>query len=198
MRKRSDSKDVKPAAGNAPKLTRAQKAEVVRRLASYESPSLIAKSLKEDFGIEITRQAVAFYDPTQYSNRPSPKRWSQLFWRTRARIIKGKVDIGAVHPRVRLLWLDKMARAQMEKGYAAEARALLRQAADEMSQIAGHRHEEKESDDSKLSEAELKADIDEYAATLGLAVVPLEALQAEAGDDGAAEGPQPPGKHLSG
>ena len=49
--------------------------------------------MKEDLGIEITPQAIAFYDPTRYSTSPCPKRWSDLFWTMRAEFI-ASVPIG--------------------------------------------------------------------------------------------------------
>ncbi len=50
---------MKTATHTAPKLTGAEKTEVVRRLAGFEQPNAIAKRMKEDFGIEITPQAIA-------------------------------------------------------------------------------------------------------------------------------------------
>ena len=41
------------------KLTEAQKDYVIRRLAAYDTPTEIQRDLREKFGVEITRQAVA-------------------------------------------------------------------------------------------------------------------------------------------
>jgi len=188
---------MKTATHTAPKLTCAEKTEVVRRLAGFAQPNAIAKAMKEDFGIEITPQAIAYYDPTRYSTSPCPKRWSDLFWTMRAEFIASVADVGAAHPTVRVRRLDAMACAQMEKGNTAEARALLKQAADEMSRMAGQKDDGNDATDSKQSEAELKARIDADAAKLGLAVVPIESL-GRAGRDGAVDAPQPAGQPLSG
>src|SRR6186997_903190 len=123
--------------------------------------------MKADFGIEITPQAIAYYDPTRYSTSPCPKRWSDLFWTMRAEFIASVADVGAAHPTVRVRRLDQMACDQMEKGNTAEARALLKQAADEMSRMSGQKDDGNDATDSKQSEAELRAGI---AAKLGLAV----------------------------
>lgn len=167
------------------------------RLAAFEQPSAIAKSMKEDLGIEITPQAIAFYDPTRYAGKACPKCWADLFWTMRAEIIAGKADVGVAYRAVRVRWLDQMARAQMDKGNTAEARALLKQAADEMSRIGGQREDGRNAADSGKSWAELKARIDADAAVLGLAVVPIESL-GRAGGDGAVDAPQPAGQPLSG
>jgi len=188
---------MKTATHTAPKLTGAEKTEVVRRLAGFAQPNAIAKRMKEDFGIEITPQAIAYYDPTRYSTSPCPKRWSDLFWTMRAEFIASVDDVGAAHPTVRVRRLDQMACAQMEKGNTAEARALLKQAADEMSRMSGQKDDGNDATDSKQSEAELRAGIDANAAKLGLAVVPIGSL-AGAGGDGASEERQPAGQPLSG
>lgn len=186
--------DVKTA-DTRPKLTRDQKIEVVGRLAAFEQPAAIAKAMKADHGVEITPQAIAFYDPTRYAGKACPKCWSDLFWTMRAEFIAGIADVGIAHGTVRLRWLDQMARAQMDKGNTAEARALLKQAADEMSRMAGQKYGA--SDGSGKTRDELKAGIDADAAKLGLVVVPIESL-ARHGGDGAAGEPQPAGEPLSG
>ena len=188
--------EVKTSDVAAPKLTHGEKADVVRRLACFEQPGAIAKSMKEDLGIEITRQSVAFYDPTRYSRRRCPKCWADLFWTTRAEFIAGKPDVGAAHGVVRVHWLDRMARDQMEKGDTAEARALLKQAADEMSRMAGHKDGNNETD-RQLSKAEVLARLGALAAMFGHAIVPLGS-HAAAGGDRAVDEPQPPGDPVSG
>ena len=190
-----DIKEAKAAADTGPELADARKADVVRRLASYDPPGVIAKSLKQDLDIEITRQGIAHYDPTR--NSRCPKRWSVLFWKIRAEVIAGKADAGASHRGVRVRRLDQMACDQMEKGNTAEARALLKQAADEMSRVAEQRDDAHGTDYSKLSEAEVIERFAAAAATLGFALVPL-GCDAAAGGDGAVDKPQPPGDPVSG
>ena len=188
---------VKAAADTGPKLTYDQRVEVVRRLAHYETPAAIAKAMKEECGIEITPQAIAFYDPTRFALKRCPKRWFVLFWKLRAEFTRGKPDVGVAQATVRLVWLDRMARAQMENGNTAEARALMRQAADEISQMAEQRDDGNDATDNTQSQAEVAAELAPDLAELGLALVPLK-TQAEGGDDGAAEAPQPAGQPLSG
>lgn len=186
---------MKSATATGPKLNHAQKVEVVTRLAGFEPPSAIAKSFKEDLGIDITAQAIAFYDPTRYSSSPRRKRWSDLFWTTRAEIIAGKADVGVAYGTVRLRWLDQMTRAQMEKLNTAEARALMKQAVDEMTRMAGQGDDG--NDDNKQSEAELFAEIEARAAKLGYAIVPF-GDQAASDEGGAGEEPGPADQPLSG
>src|ERR1043166_5777885 len=95
------------------KLNEAQKVEVVLRLAGYDNPTAIARSLKEEFAIDIAVTSIAFYDPTTYRGRQCPPRWATLFHETRAKIIAGLSDVGAANKMVRVRWLDQMARRQM-------------------------------------------------------------------------------------
>ncbi len=113
--------------------------------------------MKEEFGIEITPQAIAFYDPTRYALKRCPKGWADLFWKLRAEFVADNPDVGVAHRAVRLRWLDAMARAQMEKGNTAEARALMKQAADEISQMIEERDDAShEAEASEQSVAELR------------------------------------------
>jgi hypothetical protein len=64
------------------KLTDAQKAYVVRRLAAYESPTAIARDLERDFGVTIGHQAVGRYNPALGSRLA--QRWKDLFAQARA------------------------------------------------------------------------------------------------------------------
>lgn len=117
--------------GRCYKLTDELKAQVVERLARYESPVAIARSLKQDHDIDITRQSVAFYDPTLYSSRACPEKWATLFRETRARLLEGKAEIGFASRIARLIALDRMARDEIGTGNTREARALLQQIATE-------------------------------------------------------------------
>ena len=47
------------------KLTDAQREYIVERLAAFELPEAVARSVAQDFGVSVTRQAVARYDPTR-------------------------------------------------------------------------------------------------------------------------------------
>ena len=180
-----------------PKLNDALRTYVVMRLAGYDSPSEIVRSLKDDFGIDIRVSSIEGYDPTGYRAERCPERWAMLFHETRARIIAGQADIGAAHKMVRVRWLDQMARRQMVMQNSAEARALLKQVAEEMGQLAEQRHDGSGAAYGELGMAELKARIVAAAAKLRLAFVPLGA-PAAAGGDGAAGEPQPPGEPVSG
>ena len=60
-----------------PKLNDAQRAHIIRRLAAHDFPTAIQRDVRERFGIEISREAIASYDPTRV--RTPKKRWAALF-----------------------------------------------------------------------------------------------------------------------
>ncbi len=182
-----------------PKLTEAEKIDVVLRLAGYDSPPAIARSLKEEFGITIAVSSIAFYDPTSCHGRRCPKRWATLFHETRAKIIAGLSDVGAANKMVRVRWLDQMARSQMAANDSAEARALLKQAAEEMGEGVTHRHEHRGVFlHGDLSEAEIDARIAAVAGRLGLQARERDGARILGGGEGTAEEPQPVGDPVSG
>ena len=84
------------------KLTDELKTYVVYLLAYFETPSDIARRLKRERGIDISRQAIACYDPTRYEGRGCPKEWADLFCEfrkraeaTRAERIRGGARLAA-------------------------------------------------------------------------------------------------------
>ena len=179
------------------KLSKNQKAYIVVRIACYDSLGAIKKSLKEDFGIEITTQSLERYNPTCAAGRACSEQWATLFYETRRKLVEGRADIGVAHKMVRIRWLDQMVHRKMTDGKTREARALLKQAAEELNQMAEQRHDGSGAAYSEFSMAELKARIVATAAKLGLAFVPIGA-PAATGGDGAAGEPQPPGEPVSG
>jgi hypothetical protein len=77
------------------KLTDAQREYVVERLAAFESPIAIARSLQEEFGIRISHQAIVRYDPTRSAK--CPERFRLQFFATRRALIEGKAARGAAN-----------------------------------------------------------------------------------------------------
>jgi hypothetical protein len=180
------------------KLTDEQKTHVVQRLARYESSASIARWLRQECGVAISRQGVEYYDPDSYAGRHCAGRWKELFLATRKAITDDIAEIGAANQMVRVRWLDAMARAAMDKGSFKLAADLLAQVAREMRE-AGNTHEHKapqEHDYTNLTDAELDrrlADVAaEAAAMLGFALAPLAAADAgkSVGDEGEAREPQ--------
>lgn len=65
-------------------LSPAQKRFVVMQLAVWESPIRIARQVKEQYGLEVSRQMVWEYDVSKRANEGNlSKMLTELFWETR-------------------------------------------------------------------------------------------------------------------
>lgn len=105
------------------KLTERLKEYVIERLAGFDSPVAIVKSLKEEFGITITRQTIESYDPSR--GRKPAKKYREQFFAMRHEILEGKAARVATRKGVRLRWLENMAIHAMAQGDYALADRLL-------------------------------------------------------------------------
>ena len=83
------------APGSGPgKLTTAQQEYVVQRLAAFDSPLEVARSVREKFGISITRNSIRRYDPTRYPECAA--RWKELFYAARHAMLRNKGQAAAL------------------------------------------------------------------------------------------------------
>jgi hypothetical protein len=111
-----------------PVLTDEIKEFIVKGLACYDSPTFVADSVRDNFGIEITRQQVHEYDPACV-RRPA-QRWCELFAVTRAAFLAEAASIGIANKIVRLRRLDRLA-SRCERNSVALALICLQTAAKE-------------------------------------------------------------------
>jgi hypothetical protein len=179
------------------KLTEEQQIYLVQRVAGFDSPRAIIKSMQEEFGITITHSTVQYYNPGTHKGQLSADRWKTLFDETRKAIIEGRVEVGVANKMVRLRRLETMSQDAMDGGNFSAATKVLAQAAREM----GERYAERQNHDqigplgsefSGLTMAELDQRIAASAAKLGLELVPLRGGEPEqtAGREGEAVAPQ--------
>lgn len=101
----------------------------VQHLAMFDTPSQVAGAVKAKFGLEMTRQQVAQYDPT-HEPKPAAK-WCQIFTATREGYLESVASIGGAHRSIRLRRLDRMALGAEEKGNFALATQIYEQMAKE-------------------------------------------------------------------
>jgi hypothetical protein len=105
------------------------KAFIVRSLATFDTPSEVVDSVKNNFGVELSRQHVYGYDPE--CSKPPAQRWCELHAATRAAFLGETAEIGITHKAYRLQLLDRMVHFAMKHHYPGRAQALLEQAAKE-------------------------------------------------------------------
>lgn len=116
---------------NMATLNNEVKAFIVQALACFDTPSQVAESVKQEFGLVVTRQSVEAYDPTKRASRNLATRWVTLFEDTRKRFREDSAEIPIANRSYRLRMLDRMAtRAEGMKNMALAAQ-LLEQAAKE-------------------------------------------------------------------
>lgn len=122
------------------KLDDEARAFVVTQLAAYDPPSAVVKAVKEQFGFDITPQAVEAYDPTKRAGQALSKKWTDLFHSTRKSFIEGTAEIGIAHKTVRLRTLERLVRQTEKSGNVGMTAQLLEQAAKESGDAYSNRH----------------------------------------------------------
>lgn len=113
------------------RLTAEHKTFIVQRLACFDTPSVVAQAVKDEYGIELARQHVEQYDPTKRAGRQLGKKLTELFEATRKQFIDDTSEIAISHKAVRLRRLQRMADKAELVGNIPLAAQLLEQAAKE-------------------------------------------------------------------
>lgn len=122
-------------------LSEEAKLFVVQSLACFETPSEVAKAVKEAFDVEITRQAVEFYDPNKRAARGLSDEMRAIFAETRKTFLEDTASIGVSHRVVRLQTLQRMAQRAEEMKNLPLVAQFLEQAAKEMGGAYTNRRE---------------------------------------------------------
>lgn len=104
---------------------------VVQQLAMFETPSDVARSVKEEFGIEMSRQAVEAYDPGKRAGSALSQEFRELFAATRETFIADTASIGVTHKVVRLRTLARLIEKAEGRGNSVLVASLLEQVAKE-------------------------------------------------------------------
>jgi hypothetical protein len=113
-------------------LTDEAKRFVVQQLAMFETPTDVAKAVKEEFGLEITRQSVEAYDPGKRAGASLSEEFRVLFEATRSTFLTDTAAIGVSHKVVRLRTLARLIEKAEGRGNPVLAANLLVQVAKEM------------------------------------------------------------------
>lgn len=123
------------------KLSDQVKTFIVQGLACFDSPSVVAKAVKDEFGEVITRQSVEGYDPNKRAGKDLAAKWRLLFEETRKTFLEDTSKIGISHRAVRLRALQRMADKAEGQGNMVLASSLLEQAAKEVGDSYTNRRE---------------------------------------------------------
>lgn len=123
-----------------PKYSDDVKKRCVQLLACFDGPSAVAKTIKEEFGVVISAQAVEAYDPNKVAGKSLSKRLKVLFEKTRTAFLEDTSGIGISHKAVRLRSLQRMSEKAESVGNMVLAANLLEQAAKEVGEAYTNKH----------------------------------------------------------
>ncbi|MET0364136.1 MAG: DUF2280 domain-containing protein [Sphingobium sp.] len=114
---------------------------IINALAAFDTPSQVVSAVKEEFGVEVSRQAVEGHDPNKHAGRNLSTKWRDMFETARAAFINEATSVPIAHRSTRLRALYRMAQAAEKKGNYPLAAALNKQAAEEMGGAFTNRRE---------------------------------------------------------
>jgi len=107
------------------------KAFIVQALACFDTPSQVAASVKEEFGLDVERSHVQAYDPEKALGRNLSKKWRELFSATRKAFLEDQATIPIASQNFRLRALNRMYQEAARRGNVVLAAQLIEQAAKE-------------------------------------------------------------------
>ena len=123
-------------------LTDVHRAFIIQQVACFMGPTETAAAVNEEFGLNVSRQAIERYDPSKLAGRQMAQRWKELFKITREAFID-HVENRVPHAH-KSLRIKKLARAsdvfERNGNYIAMAR-MLEQIAKEVGNVHTNRHE---------------------------------------------------------
>jgi hypothetical protein len=114
---------------------------LVQALACYDTPTQAAQMVKEEFGVEISRQQAQYYDPTKVHGHRLGKKLSDLFYVTREKFLEESAKIPIAQQAFRLRALERALRKVEQQGNTAMVAQILEQAAKEVGGVFTNKRE---------------------------------------------------------
>ncbi len=122
-------------------MTDAVRMYIIQALAAFDTPSMVADAVKDEFGVTISRQSVHAYDPTKVAGKDLSEKWRNLFEESRKAFLDNVTDIPIANKATRVRALNRMAaKAEAMKNFKLAA-DLHKQAAEEMGNAYTNRRE---------------------------------------------------------
>ncbi len=107
------------------------KSFIVQSLACFESPTKVIELVKQEYGVDVSRQQVSQYSPGNAMAANLSKKWVDLFHATRERFQSEISDIPIANKAYRLRVLDRMMNNAEKMRNIALATEIIEQAAKE-------------------------------------------------------------------
>lgn len=117
-------------------LPTAIKIHILQGLACFDTPEQVVASVKEEFGIVVSRQCVQAHNPERAAGARLAPQWRAIFHETRQRYMAELDNIGIAWPALRLRRLQRMVEQAEAMGNLPLAVQILEQAAREAGRLA--------------------------------------------------------------
>ncbi|GLH47660.1 MULTISPECIES: DUF2280 domain-containing protein [Pseudomonas] len=135
------------------------KAFIVQALACFDTPSQVCQAVKEQYGIEVSRQLCERYDPTKYSGRDLGQKWKTFFEECRKRFREETVDIPIANRAFRLRAMNRFVEKAETMKNIGLAMQILEQAAKETGDIYVNRARKEEAGDEPVIPTRIQVDV---------------------------------------
>ncbi|QJP08395.1 DUF2280 domain-containing protein [Pseudomonas multiresinivorans] len=135
------------------------KAFIVQALACFDTPSQVVQAVKEEFGIEISRQQCETHDPTKRAGSTLAAKWVTLFQDTRKRFREDTSEIPIANRAFRLRTLGRLAEKAESSKNARLTLQILEQAAKETGDMYVNRQAKIDSGPDDVPPARVEVEI---------------------------------------
>jgi hypothetical protein len=135
------------------------KSFIVQALACFDTPSQVVESVKNEFGVVLSRQQVETHDPTKTSGKGLAVKWQTLFHDTRSRFREETAEIPIANRAFRLRALGRFVEKAEGMKNIALAMQVLEQAAKEVGDIYVNRNRKDEPDDEPAIPTRIQVDV---------------------------------------
>ena len=128
------TQDASAAAQSKPprvSLSRAVQKFIVEQNACDEKPTDVVKAVKEEFGIDISRQLVERYDPTKAAGSKLSEKLAERYWEVREKYERQEEERGIGSLSYRLRRLAVIERIAFAKGNYQLVKECMKQAAED-------------------------------------------------------------------
>lgn len=105
---------------------------IVIELACFDTPAQVASTVKEKFGLTVSRQRIEAYHPERRAGAKLSPKWRAMFYDTRARLLAQLDDIPIACQAYRLRVLERVAAKAEGMGNLPLAARIIELAAREM------------------------------------------------------------------
>lgn len=108
---------------------------IVIELACFDTPARVATTVKEKFGLAVTRQRIEAYHPERKAGARLGAKWRSVFYCTRAKFLAALDDIPIACQAYRLRGLGRLATQAETMGNLLLAARIIEQAAREVGDL---------------------------------------------------------------